>query len=207
MLRNSEEEGLQLLGPENVAIVKVRIISIFISTFLQNLPLICCKEQSGIFALFFEKEPISFVHEVKKSKIKIVFSFLPLLSLVMNGLAKMASIWMNKKLKPNLNFSIENRTEEKFSVSLNALICLPILVFFSIIFSYSNRDQRLLFYFPLQIMMLSVIIPSIIVTQNEKMKRTLYLNHIKPRLASLVDALNRFKNRRSSRVSSMNGNA
>jgi hypothetical protein len=147
------------------------------------------------------------VHEVKKSKIKIVFSFLPLLSLVMNGLAKMASIWMNKKLKPNLNFSIENRTEEKFSVSLNALICLPILVFFSIIFSYSNRDQRLLFYFPLQIMMLSVIIPSIIITQNEKMKRTLYLNHIKPRLTSLVDALNRFKNRRSSRVCPMNGNA
>ena len=143
---------------------------------------------------------------MEKRKIKIVFTFLPSLSLLINVCAKLASIWNTRKLKTNVSIETSDfSTEEKFSVSLNSVMGLPIWFILSVVFSYSNRNQRLLFFFPLQLMILSVIIPSIMISHNERMKRTFYLNFIEPGFTNSIVTFNRFKNRNSSRVSPLYG--
>jgi hypothetical protein len=115
----SEEAGLQLLGPETEAIVRVRCISGVTSALIQNVAFICYGQQSAIFSFLYdagdaesrplkilkcwldslvdyfpiiiEPEPASILDEVMENPVKLVYGLLPLTSLVINLAAKVAS--------------------------------------------------------------------------------------------------------------------
>ena len=169
--RRSEEEGIQLLGPDDVAIWKVRIFTLLVATIIQNTALVCCDVPSGIFALFYQKKPLSYDKEFARKKVSIIYIVLPATSLVVNVLAKVVSHYGRRRLEIISSPDDQSNKKEIFLVSVTAVILIPFVLLLSSLFSLSSRYQRLVYFFPLQLTTLSLFIPLLIILRSEKMRK------------------------------------
>ncbi len=82
--------------------------------------------------------------------------------------------------------------EEKFSLSLGSIFGKPFTLTFALLFSLANRTLRLTIFCPLQLTLLSVIIPWMFISRNKKMKRVFLNEYISPtneKLEKLVSKL------------------
>ena len=171
--------GLQLLGPENEAIIKIRII-IILTTILWSCFCIEHLEAPPLSIAFFHGETSSsYIEDMTENKYKSVHMIATLLTLVVNVTLKIYMIIAKKKMAtPTQVFvtfgdnseSVLNQ-EEKVSFSVSSVIGMPAIVLFTIITSLPNRRDRLLFYCPMQISAMSTVLPLIIICNNSKIKQ------------------------------------
>ena len=84
LLRNSESAGLQLLGPENIAVVKIRWASIIISAIYELILVLYFDVHSGLFDLFYSHDSDSILLGISKNMFNILF-FVPIfVALIIN---------------------------------------------------------------------------------------------------------------------------
>jgi hypothetical protein len=178
LIKNSETAGLQLLGSENIAIVKIRVISILLSVAMECTVILYFNTRSGLFSLMHEVETVSNLQSLRSDHYKALFSVLPVLAILVNLSAKMYTLWINWKMDRSVEvFTIhENQqtnsfsNEELFSVSLEASVGFPLWMMLSIVTSFASRELRLQIFVPIQVMMVNLLFPVYLISKNNKMR-------------------------------------
>jgi hypothetical protein len=182
LLRNSEEAGLLLLGPENLAIIKIRWISVSLSFSFQCFMILILNAPSNVVGLFYQSTSLTIFEEFEEHKSKTLYLVLPLVALIVNVSTKLYSYHLNSQMESAtvhvftiqyLHLNTEQQ-KEKFSLSLNSVIGIPIMILFTIVASMASRQTRLLILIPFQMTMMSVLFPIIIISRSEKMKKQLF---------------------------------
>ena len=174
--------GLQLLGTDNRAIVKVRWIAILISLIVAFVGSQFVGAYPASFDLFFHHEDVPAYVDKPFSVIYIIFA---ILAVLINCIAKLYSIWINFQMRKISNsipvshlYTITksnfNDFEEKFTLSLDSAIVMLLFIFIFIISSLTKRSLRLYFIIPAEIMFLCVIMPLYIIIHNLKMRKNLH---------------------------------
>ena len=70
-------------------------------------------------------------------------------------------------------FEVENQNskDEKFILSLTSVMAIPAIFTVGFLSSFSDREFRLRFLFPIQLTVLSVIFPIFVIAVNPKLKQ------------------------------------
>jgi hypothetical protein len=173
LLRNSEVGGLLLFGPENIAIVKIRLISILISFSFQIVKF-CLNAHSGLFNMFYESETKFYLEEILANKFKALNFVWLVSSIFVNVLTKLISYKLNKTLNPTVPvFTIEQQpvaTTGTFVFSFLSVIGFPILLLIASMSSYVSRNNRLMVFYTVQLTIISTVLPLQIIYKNKKLK-------------------------------------
>lgn len=210
LIKNSETQGLQLLGPENVAIIKIRVICILFSVVFEGILAFYLDVHSGIYNLMQNSETDFFLYDVYSDHFKSLFMVLPALALLVNLITKIYALWIKKKMSNTVNiFTIHNEgqqstpvsNEELFSVPLEAAFGIPLWMMFAILSSIASREWRLTFFLPLQLMLINLLLPIYVISKNNKIRNSLLdplqeqfnkaLTSIKTQMASSVTPVER----------------
>jgi len=179
LITNSESKGLQLLGSENIAIVKIRGISILLSVAMEGTVILYFNTRSGLFSLMHDVETVSNLQSLRSDHYKALFSVLPVLAILVNLSAKMYTSWINWKMDRSFeivtSLNEDQHTnnysnEELFSVSLGAAVGFPLWMMMSIVTSFASRELRLQIFVPIQVMMVNLLFPIYIISKNRKMR-------------------------------------
>jgi len=129
----------------------------------------------GIFHMYHSISGTSILQDFQTSKLTLLYITLPILSGILNGLVKLYSVWINKKMLLNALPVHQSKkllsNEEKFILSLTSVIAIPLIFTVGFFSSFSNREFRLRFLFPLQLTVLSIIFPIFLIAVNPKMKQ------------------------------------
>jgi hypothetical protein len=180
ILKRSEQFGLQALGPDNLAILIVRSVSTFLSGLIILVGTQLLRSFPPSFDLFFEPEDAPIDDTFSKSPFSVVYIVFVVLAVVVNGLAKCVSIWANFQLnrldndsnnifiisKPNLF----KRHEQSLTLTLESIFAILIIIFVFLISSFAKRTFRLFFILPMELTFLCIVVPSVIIVKNKKMK-------------------------------------
>ena len=176
--------GLQLLGTDNRAIVKVRWIAILISLIVAIVGTQFVGAYPTVFDLFFHHEDASDL-KIISQPFSLIYIIFIILAAVINCIAKLYSIWINyhmlklsNSIPVNQLFTITrsslNEFEEKFTLSLDSAIVILLFFLFFILSSLAKRPLRLYFIVPAQVMFLCVIMPLYIIIHNLKIRKIFY---------------------------------
>ena len=197
LLEKSESDVNQLLGYDNVAIVKIRMISILLAVAYESVLVLYLDTHSTVFNLFHYIETASIVHDVHSDNYKSLFMVPPAFALVVNVIAKLYTLWINREMNPSVEFfeiHVDGQqtncfsNEEVFSVSLEAAFGIPIWMMFAIVASFANREWRLTFFLPFQLMLLNLLFPIFIIFKNSKMKNS-FLGPVQEQLNKVLTSI------------------
>ena len=205
--------GLLLLGPENVAIIIIRFISLSASLLWP-----CIILASGGTPLI-----MNFFHGVRahthfdgfKSNSIAMLSFIyPTLALLNNIALKIYSNLLYRRMSKSHSIFVvfggntedAFRQEENFSFSLSSVVVYPIIILLTIWTSYGSRHIRLLLFFPIQIFLISIVLPCCIIINNSKIKKQAS-NQVFKMFETLEYYWRSYKKLRSTQVSPKNCNS
>ncbi len=164
--------GLHLLGPDYIAIGKIRCFSVTISAVFPSVMIFGFKAYPGLFYLYHKMESTSLLDDFQNNYLTSLYFILPLVSGILNAIVRAYSYRINKNLDslPTIfTISATSKREEKFSFSLGSSIGITAILFFGFLSSFSSRRVRLKFFFPVQTMCLSIVLPIFLIAKNEKM--------------------------------------
>jgi hypothetical protein len=181
LLRNSEAQGLLILGPENIAIKKVRLLSMIASFTFQCVMIFKLDAHSGLFYLLSEPESKSHFEGYQENYYTTLYLVWPISAIAINAITKIYSIHLRKGLNNTVSiFTIESQEPtniqctEKFSFSLNAVIAIPLMIAFAVVSSVANRQTRLLILYPFQMTLMGVVLPLLIILKEQKMNNIIF---------------------------------
>jgi len=162
IIKNSEQAGIQSLGPDYVAVWKIRLISIASTSCLILIGILF----SNIFPAFF----YTVYHEETTTNIPKPGTFrvywIPIITVTLaNAVPKLYNKFMAKHQLSGI--------PEKYALSLETSLSFPFLIFLAVAFQFTTRMNRLLFYDPLLIMFGCNIIPLMVIAQNKGMRHSL----------------------------------
>ena len=198
LYKGSEAYGLQLLGPDDIAIVRVRLVSITFAILFEALVALYLKLHTGFYTLFSSSSTISVANEVSRNVSKAIFLVLPGIALLFNLTIKVYSHLLNKTLKASQTiFTIsageQDSNRDVFLMSLKAVFALTLNVAYIILTSHADRTARLVFFFPLNMSLLLVLAPLAIIIRNKQMKAHLF-NQLKNLISYWMRQLPRREN-------------
>ena len=182
ILKNSEQFGLQLLGPDYSAIKKIRWISFSISAIVILVGTLILKTYPASFDMFYQSDDVTFDQALNYS---FVYIILILVAVIINCLAKLISIFINIKMKTldstqNVEiYTIEQQNsqnkidKQKFAFSIDFVLVALLFIVAFLLSSFSKRSVRLYLIIPTQLTCVGVIVPLSIVLKNSKMKNIL----------------------------------
>jgi hypothetical protein len=178
--KKSEAAGLQLLGPENIAIVKVRGMSIIFSALLELFGVAYFKSHSELFNLFHDKEINPMLYGSANQKYyKGLFLLMTLVAIVINVIIKLHTRRIIKQLEktatvdltkqPPTNDAIQNKG---FTLSLGSVAGMSVILLcaslMSTVFSTFDRKRRLSLSGPVQLTLALVCAPCFVILRNKK---------------------------------------
>lgn len=185
----SEEFGLQMLGPDSLAIYKVRFVSFFLSITLVVYAIIFQEFYPTTIDLFYGIEDANFSKRVINMEVMILFNIPQACVVIVNSFTKLYSMWLNiainKKLRrqnvqiflvstENNGDNIVTKKEKGFALPMNYVLAIiltfPLLLLFS---QLSDRHSRLYFVEPTFLMNICCIVPLCIVLKHKKMRNIL----------------------------------
>jgi hypothetical protein len=180
LLKLSEEWGIQLLGPDDLAVFKIRTMSIVISTIIAVSTIVFYKEYPTTVDLFHGNEEFS--KRQSNLIVKSIYSALPRLALIVNCVTKFYSVWVNFKLNRVTQIKIgqldlqDNSYAvkiESFALSMNSVMALIFVFFVLALSQFSERHIRLYYIVPADLMCICVVVPLFIIMRTEKMRNIL----------------------------------
>jgi hypothetical protein len=151
VIKKSEEAGLQLLGPDNIALNKIRLVSVTFSSIFPCLMISLFNAHPGMFSLFYETESTSFAQDIDKNFFIALYLVSPCSAIVVNTLAKIFSNFAKRNIDQQVNvFTIYESnpciSEGKVTFSLEATVGIALLMLFGFLPSYLDRVERLTFF-------------------------------------------------------------
>jgi hypothetical protein len=185
LVTNSEQSGIQSLGPDYIAIWKIRIISGVFTFTLPAVGLLCFQSIPGFFytlyntdsippGLIFEQDPYDYI------------LLLPILiAVIANVVLTSYSAFLIHKLEHVLV------SREKFVFSLECIVALLFVIVLQISSANFDRIYRLYFYYPIIMMCCCNVFPLLIIFNNKTMKKHFLILVSKPFQFSFLKHLNK----------------
>ena len=157
IIKNSEQAGLQRLGPDYIAVWKIRLISFGLTSCL----LLTNQIVFDIFPPFFytlyyketKPETFKFIHKINWIPIVLV--------ILANTVPKLYNAFLKHKL-----FS---KIPEKYAFSLETSLSFPLFILLAVASQFTTRINRLIYYDPMIIMFGCNVIPLMVIIQNKNM--------------------------------------
>jgi hypothetical protein len=165
IVKNSEQAGIQLFGPDNIAIWKIRWISVVLTSSLLLTGLLYFQSFPSFYYTLSYEKTIDGTDMYKQDPYLKVYLIPMFLVVIANGLPKLYGMVLDK-----LYFLEHNK---KFAVSLESTLIFPFLIGLLILFQFTTRINRLLYYDPLLLIFSCDIIPLLIISKNNMMKKQL----------------------------------
>jgi hypothetical protein len=176
LICNSEAAGLHLFGPDNEAILKIRLFFIILSFAFPCFVVNVLGAYPGLFGLFYREESQSNWEDIKNNVYTSLFLLLPFITVIVNISVVMYSHWIKRQMKQCASVFIifedhfETVNSSKFSFSILQATAFPVLTFTSVLQSFCDRKQRLFFLSLLHIFLCAVFLPVCIIFNNPKIK-------------------------------------
>jgi hypothetical protein len=185
VIQKSEAAGLQLLGSDYIALNKIRLVSVTFSFMFPCLLIYFFNAHPGLFSLFHGTESTSFFQDVEHHWATSLYLVLPCSATVVNAIAKIYSDFTKENIDRQVNVftiygSMQFNSEGKVILSLELTIGIAWLIIFTVFSSFADRTARLTIFFPLQIMLLGLLVPLIVIKRNIKIINFMKQNYIKP---------------------------
>jgi hypothetical protein len=138
-----------------------------------------------------------------------LYFILPLSSGIVNLVAKVYSVWLNKKLLASAVVVFHDQedphlSEDKFLLSLTSVLVLPLIFMTGFLSSFSERDVRVKFLLPTQLMLLSIVLPLLLIVINPKLKDYILQKYFEPSKTKLNTLLKNAKRMFSEKVYPIN---
>jgi hypothetical protein len=183
LIKKSEAAGLQLLGPDSIALNKIRLFSFIFSFILPTFMIFFFNTKPGLFPLFYENESTSLSQDIDKNLFKALYAVLPCSAIAVNIITKICSFNMRRNINQQVNVftisgSVQFISEEKITFSLEASTGVALGILFAFLSSLSDRVERLTIFFPFQIMLMGFIIPMFIIKRDNKIMNFMRQNYI-----------------------------
>ena len=127
-----------------------------------------------MFPLLVNKKSSTFNQNISENPARAVCLILPIFATMFSVTAPILQFVINKQTEQQNNapFSIQKQIKEMFP-SLKTVVSFPLLIVFGILSSFSTKEHRMVFFFPLQTMTLGVFVPIIIIKRDPKMVKFL----------------------------------
>jgi hypothetical protein len=179
LLKSSDTSRLQILGRENIAKIIMRLISFAMSSIISVIFPIFVNHLWGAYpfllGFFYGKDQFSNLAAVRQNLYFISFAILPTVAVVISIAVKVYSIWITRQLNHTLVtvFHIDtpkNNYVDKYSFSIVHVFVIPSIMVATVMTSFSDLHLRLLFFCPLQVWLLGVVLPVVILVTNPKMR-------------------------------------
>ena len=124
-----------------------------------------------MFPLIHNKQSSTFIQDISENPAKAVYLILPILATICHVTAPILQFLINKQTEHQKTtfYSIQKQFEVEMSTSLQTIVSFPLIILFGFLSSISARQQRMLFFFPLQAMTLGVLLPTLIIKRDPKM--------------------------------------
>jgi hypothetical protein len=167
LVRNSEQFGIQGLGPDDVAIWKIRMISVAISFGIPLTGLLFFQSIPGFFVVLANYNSIPLSEIAKLDPYNFAYIIPIFIAAFANLLPKIYSTFLVKKLKTS------TESHSKFLISLNIAIAFSFIISTQILSSYLSRVYRLHFYYPMVVFFSCDLIPLVIIMKNPSMMKRL----------------------------------
>jgi hypothetical protein len=90
--------GLQVLGPENVAIVRLRSGTILIAALWTAFAVVCLKVNPGIIILFYGDGSKSNLDEIEENAFALVYFVFPMAAITVNIIGSLYSKKLNREI-------------------------------------------------------------------------------------------------------------
>ena len=182
-IKKSEAGGLQLLGPDYIALNKIRLISVTCSIIFPCLMISFYNAHTRFFTLLYGNLSTSFVNDNNKSLVPLLYLALPCIAALVNIIAKICSNYMINNIEQQVNVFItfgskQCKSKDNLSFLLEAAMGIPLVILFAFLSSFSDRINHLRFYVPFQIMFMGFIIPLLIIKRNIKIMNFMKQNYI-----------------------------
>ena len=177
LMNNSEAAGLQLLGPDNEAILKIRFASPIISFGIPCFVVNVLGAYPGLFPLFYRQEIWSNWDDIKHNAHTSLYLLFPFITLIVNVSVVVYSNFIRKQMKHSAKVFIifgnyfEDVHVKKFSFSIIEATVFPFLTFTNYLQSFCDRNQRLLLISPFHIFICNVLLPACIIFNNNKIRQ------------------------------------
>ena len=98
-----------------------------------------------------------------------IYFIWPISAILINGATKFYASRIKQKMTDTVwVFTIMSHpqsdiVDDKFSFSINSVLGIPLMIMFAVFSSIASRKIRLLFFYPFQMMLMSVVLPSIVI--------------------------------------------
>ena len=170
--------GLQLCGPEHIAIVRICFFTISCSVLWPGV-LLVSGTAPAIINFFHSIKVKSYYDDIKSNSAVLLNLPFPISALILNVVMKVYSDWLHRQMdnssKVFIIFGGRTETafkeEDKFSFSLGSVIGFPAILLMTILTSFGRLHIRLLLLVPIQISLFTTVLPCAIIYNNIKIKR------------------------------------
>ena len=142
-----------------------------------------------MFPLLHNKQSSTFIQDMAENPAKAMYLIPPILALLLNAAAQGLQIVLNKQTGKNHNalFLIPQPIKLKVYLPLRTVVTFPLIILFGFLSSFSNRQHRMMLYFPVQIMTLGVLVPIIIIKRDPKMVKFFFETITNPLMDTILD--------------------
>jgi hypothetical protein len=165
IVKNSEQAGIQVLGPDNVAIWKIRCISIGLTSSLLLTGILHFQSLPSFFYTLNYVKTIEGTELYQQDPFIKVYLIPMFVVIIANGLPKLYGMILARKY-----FSEHN---QMFAISLENTLAFPFLIGLLVTSQFTTRIHRLLYYDPLLLMFGCNVIPLLIIMKNNCMTKQL----------------------------------
>ena len=169
ILKKSEQAGIQSLGYDFVAIWKIRLISISLTSCLILSGHFIFNTLPAFFYTLHYEETTVVSHKPTAAN-KIYWIPIILVTLA-NAVPKIYTTLLASRLLLG--------NPEKYALSLETSLSFPFLISVAFAFQFTSRMNRLLYYDPLLVMFGCNIIPLLVVGQNKDMRQKIREHSLK----------------------------
>ena len=206
----SEAAGFQLLGPDNVAVVIIRVAAIAISVALPTCSIYFFGAYPLNLGLFYLVENRTIQDDFKENKVQIVYLFFPVLSVLVGLAVKLYSIFANKTFKTDQAvFAIHLHDTQQSIVTFEHMFsiiywsAIPLIIITSVLQSFYNRKQRLLLHCPALGFIACIVLPLSLISANEKLRQSFTLKYLEPLQIGVISFHTKSKKILSRKVGAM----
>ena len=170
--------GLHLCGPENIAIIRICVITISISLLWPGI-VIASGATPSVFTFLHGIDNKSLYDYIKTNNALLLNLIFPMTALIVNIAMKIYTDQLHQHMANSDSVFVifggktdtTIKQEEKFSFPLGSVIGFPVLVLLTFLTSFASRHLRLLLFSPIQMSLITFVVPCLIVRNNSKIKQ------------------------------------
>ena len=165
LVNNSEESGIQSLGPDDIAIWKIILFSLATAVAIPLIGLMFFQSIPSFSIVLFDSNVVPLSIVLSQDPYSYVYLVLIAIAVLTNVITKLYSTLILKTITPN--------SPHHFSLSVETALTFLLVIILQSLSTFLNRKYRFYFYYPIIFMFCCDIFPLMIIAKNKSMSKNL----------------------------------